>query len=91
MEAGSLQFDPSEFEVLETIDFEEEIARPESLRFFTLEEQLSDYFDKVLPKKKVITKFEYKQIATEVDRLRDIYRDIITVTDTDYVVDLTRK
>lgn len=91
MDAGFLRFDPAEFEVIETIDFEEEVAKPESLRFFTLDEQLSDYFDKVLPKKKVITKFEYKQIATEIDRLRDIYRDIITVTDTDYIVDLTRK
>ena len=91
MDAGLLTFDPPEFEIIETIDFEEEVAKPESLRFFTLDEQLSDYFDKVLPKKKVITKFEYKQIATEVDRLREIYRDIITVTDTDYIVDLTRK
>lgn len=91
MDAGILKFDLSEFEVIENIDFEEEVAKPESLRFFTLDEQLSDYFDKVLPKKKVITKFEYSQIATEVDRLREIYRDVITVTDTDYIVDLSRK
>ena len=52
MEAGFIRFDPaSEFEIIESIDFEEEISRPESLRFFTLDEQLTDYFDKVLPKK----------------------------------------
>ena len=43
MEAGFIRFDPaSEFEILETIHFEEEIQRPESLRFFTLDEQLLD-------------------------------------------------
>lgn len=92
MEAGFLQFDPaSEFEILESIDFEEQIQRPESLRFFTLDEQLTDYFDKVLPKKGKVTKFEYNRIAQEVDRLREIYEDVITITDTDYVVDLSRK
>ena len=92
MEAGFIHFDPaSEFEVIENIDFEEEISRPESLRFFTLDEQLSDYFDKVLPKKGKITKFEYNKISQEVDRLREIYEDVITVTDSDYTVDLSRK
>jgi hypothetical protein len=92
MEAGFIRFDPaSEFEVIESIDFEEEIARPESLRFFTLDEQLKDYFEKVLPKKGKITKFEYEKIAQEVDRLREIYERVITVTDTDYTVDLSRK
>jgi hypothetical protein len=92
MEAGFIRFDPaSEFEVIESFDFEEEIARPESLRFFTLDEQLKDYFEKVLPKKGKITKFEYNTIAQEVDRLREIYERLITVTDTDYMVDLSRK
>lgn len=92
MEAGFIRFDPaSEFEIVETIDFEEEIQRPESLRFFTLDEQLLDYFDKVLPKEGKISKFEYRRIATQVDRLREIYNRIITVTETDYTVDLARK
>lgn len=92
MEAGFIRFDPaSEFEILETLDFEEEIQRPESLRFFTLDEQLLDYFDKVLPKKGKVTKFEYNRISNQVDRLRDIYNTTITVTDTDYTVDLSRK
>jgi len=43
---GILVFDPtSEFELLETIDdFQEQITRPEELRFFTLDEQLQDFF-----------------------------------------------
>jgi hypothetical protein len=92
MEAGFIRFDPaSEFEIIETLDFEEEIQRPESLRFFTLDEQLLDYFDKVLPKKGKVTKFEYNKISTQVDRLREIYNRTITITDTDYTVDLSRK
>jgi hypothetical protein len=92
MEAGFIRFDPaSEFEILETLDFEEEIQRPESLRFFTLDEQLLDYFDKVIPKKGKVTKFEYRRISSEVDRLREIYNTTISVTDTDYTVDLSRK
>ena len=92
MEAGFIRFDPaSEFEILETLDFEEEIQRPESLRFFTLDEQLLDYFDKVLPKQGKVTKFEYNQISSQVDRLREIYNKTIVVTDTDYTVDQTRK
>jgi hypothetical protein len=62
--ADVLVYDPaSEFEVLERIEFQEEIQRPEELRFFTLDEQLLDYFEKVLPKKKHISKFEYQTIA----------------------------
>jgi hypothetical protein len=92
MEAGFIQFDPaSEFEIIESIDFEEEISRPESIRFFTLDEQLIDYFDKVLPKRGKITKFEYNKISEEVDRLREIYEETITVTDSDYTIDVSRK
>ena len=85
-------YDPaSEFEILEHIDFEEEIQRPEELRFFTLDEQLLDYFEKVLPKKKHITKFEYQKIADESDRIRELYNKTITLTDTDYTIDTSRK
>ena len=89
--ADILTFDPAtEFQVIETIDFEEEVQRPEELRFYTLDEQLLDYFDKVLPKKKTITKFEYAQIAHDVERIRELYTKTITVGDT-YTVDLSRK
>ena len=92
MEAGFIHFDPvSEFEVIENIEFEEEVSRPESLRFFTLDEQLLDYFEKVLPKKGKVTKFEYTKISGEVDRLRDIYENVITITDSEYKVDFSRK
>ena len=69
----SLVFEPGELEIIETFEFEEELQRPEELRFFTLEEQLTDYFQKVLPKKKHVLKAEKTKIKKEVDRLKDIY------------------
>jgi len=89
--ADVISFDPgTEFEVLDTFDFEEEIQRPENLRFFTLEDQLLDYFEKMLPKGK-IEKAEIKRLSKEVDRFREVYTNTVTVTDTDYKVDLTRE
>ena len=91
-EADTLRFDPaSEFEIIESLDFEEEVQRPEELRFFTLDEQLLDYFDKVLPKKKNVTKFEYTQIANEVDRVRELYQRTIVVSDTNYLVNTAQR
>lgn len=86
-----LVFEPSEFEIIESIEFEEELQRPEELRFFTLEEQLLDYSDKVLPKKKHVTRAEYKKIENEVDRLQILYEQNIVITDIDYRVDMERK
>lgn len=84
-------FEPSEFEIIETQEFEEELQRPQELRFFTLQEQLDDYYDKVLPKKKHIARSEYKKIETELDRLQKVYDENIIITQTDYRVDQSRK
>jgi hypothetical protein len=93
--ADVLTFDPaSEFEILENItDFEEEIQRPEELRFFTLDEQLLDYQSKVLSGKKKVSKYEVKKVYNEVSRLRDIYSKLIVFGDMEsgYVVDTERK
>ena len=93
--ADVLTFDPAtEFEILENIpDFEEEIQRPEELRFFTLDEQLLDYQSKVLSGKKKVSKFEIKRMYKDVSRLRDIYSKLIVFEDTEsgYIVDTERK
>jgi hypothetical protein len=89
--ADVLTFEPEEFEMIEEFQFEEEIQRPEELRFFTLDEQLLDYFEKVLPLAKTITKHDYKRISDEVERIRELYIRTVTVTDSDYVLDTTRK
>jgi hypothetical protein len=78
--ADTLTFDPAtEYEILETIeDFQEEIQRPEELRFFTLDDQLTDYKSKVLYGKRKITKHDEKLLKKEVDRYRLIYDELIT-------------
>lgn len=90
--ADVLQFDPAtEYVVIETIeDFEEEVQRPEELRFFTLDEQLTDYFQKMLPARKA-TRFELKQLEKERDRIRLAYEKTISISDTEYVIDTQRK
>lgn len=84
-------FEPSDLEIIETFDFEEDIQRPEEIRFFTLEEQLVDYFQKALPKKNHVTKAENWKIKNEVERLRLLHEDLIVFTDTDYRVDTERE
>jgi hypothetical protein len=88
--ADVLVFDPSEFEVLETFDFEEEVQKPEETRFFTLDAQLTDYFEKILPKGKA-TKHEIKELKQLKDRLKTAYERLIVATESDYVVNTARK
>ena len=78
--ADTLTFDPaSEYEILETIeDFQEEIQRPEELRFFTLDDQLTDYQAKVLYSKRRITKQDEKRLKKEVDRYKLIYGELVS-------------
>jgi len=78
-----LEFQPDEFQIIETFVFEEDIQRPEHLRLFTLEEQLLDYFNGIIPKGK-ITRFEMDQLATQVDRVRDAYLSTVEVVETLY-------
>jgi len=88
--ADVLVFERNEFEVLETFDFEEEIQKPEETRFFTLDAQLNDYFDKILPKGKV-TKFQIKELKSMRDRLKLAYEGLIVPTDSDYIINTFRK
>ena len=89
--ADTLIFDPiSEFEVLETFDFEEEIQRPSELRFFTLDEQLVDFFEKHLPKGKP-SKFELNQLKDYQYRLQVAYNNSISVSTSEYAVNNIRK
>jgi hypothetical protein len=88
--ADSLLFETSELEILETIDFEEEIQRPESLRFFTLEDQLVDFFEKSLPAGKPTT-FQKRHLQNMQQRIKKLYGQNITFSDSDYVLDTNRK
>ena len=90
--AEVITFDPqSEFELLDDpFEFEEEVQRSESERFFTLQDQLNDYFQKMLPKDKSVSKFEIKKLAKEVSRMEQAYTNTVTITDAEYKVDRTR-
>jgi hypothetical protein len=89
--------EPLEFEAGELIKlgepfaFEEEIQRPEYMRFFTLEEQTLDFFQKSLPQEKIIPKIVQKRIKKEISRIEELYSNLIVVTDTDYQIKMDRK
>jgi hypothetical protein len=74
---ADIEFDPAtEFQVLETFEFEEQIQRPETLRFYTLEEQLLDYVEKRMPLGKA-TRFQVQELQRERDRMQEAYLGII--------------
>ena len=79
MEAEYFTFEPGDVQILEEIEFDETIQRPERVRFYTLDEQVSDAFDKLLPKGKV-TKAQIETVEKNVQRLRELYG---TFVDTD--------
>jgi hypothetical protein len=87
-----LEFEAGDFiKIGEPFSFEEQIQRPEYMRFFTLEEQTLDFFQKSLPKEKIIPKSVQKSIKKEIARIEELYSNLVVVTDTDYRVNLDRK
>jgi len=84
-----LKFEQADYEVLETIDFSEEVSKPQELRFYTLDEQLRDFFEKSISGGKP-TKFELKSLMYDRDRIRKAYDKLIVATDTDYLVNTHR-
>lgn len=81
--ARVFEFDPSEVKVLDSFTFEEEIQRPESTRFYTLDEQVTDYFEKLVPVGK-FTRFQEEQLRKNADRVRRLYEGIIFPTEEAY-------
>ncbi len=81
-----LNFEPSEIIVLEeSIEFDETVQRPEKIRFFTLEEQEVDAYEKLLPKGKV-TQFERNTLRDEMTRIHDLYTQFVVPTTNDYLL-----
>jgi len=87
--ADVLEFDVADFTVLETFTFEETVQRPEILRFFTLEEQLLDYFEARLPKGE-LTQFQLRKLEREQDRVKDAYLSTVEEHDGGYDVKRSR-
>ena len=78
-------FEPSDFQVLEEIVHDETIQRPEAIRFFTLEEQVGDAYEKMIPKGRT-TKFQMEALKKEADQLRELYREHIVPTADTYIL-----
>jgi hypothetical protein len=85
MDVGVLNFTAEEFQILEDIEFDETIERPEKIRFFTLEEQTADAYEKLMPKGRS-TRFQRDKIKQEVDRLQELYSTFVTVLPEDYAL-----
>lgn len=77
-------FDPTtEFQILEDIEFDETIQRPERIRFYTLSEQTTDAYEKLLPKGK-LTRFQRDEIRKEIDRLQELYKEYVIALPEEY-------
>lgn len=85
-----INFDISEYEILENIEFEEEVSRPQEFRFFTLDEQLRDFFEKSLPNGKP-TKYQIKELSYDRERIRKMYENYIIFGDSEYQIKNHRK
>lgn len=78
-------FEPSDFQVLEDIDFDETIQRPEKIRFYTLSEQTSDAYEKLLPKGRT-TRYQKDLIRRDIDRIQDLYQKYVLALPEDYAL-----
>ena len=85
-ETGDLfTFKASEFTIIEEMVYDETIQRPEAVRFYTLDEQVGDAYEKMVPKGRT-TKFQMEVLRKEADRLRQLYLDHIVPTADDYLL-----
>jgi hypothetical protein len=78
MEAGVLTFTPEEYQILEDIEFDETIERPEAIRFYTLPEQTTDAYEKLMPRGRT-TRFQRDKIRKDVDRLQELYETYVNI------------
>lgn len=90
--AQILEFDPAtDLQLIgEPFTFEEEVERAENVRFFTLDEQVTDFFERRVPSTRT-TRFQLEVLRRDADRMRMLYNEVILATDTDYQVMKERK
>lgn len=78
-EGGLFTFNLTEFKVLDEFSYDETIQRPETIRFYTLDEQIGDAYEKMIPKGRT-TKKQMETLKNEADRLRKLYEQHIVPT-----------
>ena len=84
-EKDFLKFTLAEYVVVEELEYDETIQRPEAIRFYTLDEQVSDAYEKLVPKGRT-TKFQMEVLRKEAERLRELYLDHIVPTADTYLL-----
>jgi hypothetical protein len=72
-----LDFNLSEYQILEEFTFEERVEQEEGLQFYTLEKQLADAYEKVISAKKDLTRFEKKEIKRIMRNYEELYNKFI--------------
>jgi hypothetical protein len=77
-------FEPDEYRVLEEIEFDETVQRPEKVRFYTLEDQLVDATEKMIPRDRRYTRYDLEKIKQEVTRLEELYNKYVVPTEDTY-------
>ena len=85
MDNIELLFNPaSEYQVLEEFEFDELIERPSAIRFFTFEDQATDFVEKLLPKTGKVAKGIIRKIEHEVDAFTYLYKSLLEETTDGY-------
>ena len=84
-EGGLFTFNLTEFKVLDEFSYDETIQRPETIRFYTLDEQVGDAYEKMIPKGRT-TKKQMETLKQESDRLRQLYQEHIVPTADTYTL-----
>jgi len=82
--AEYLNFEPNEFKIIEEFEFDETVQKPENIRFFTLDEQVNDAFDKFVPRMGRVSSYRLERIKEEVDKIQDLYEKFIVPEADDY-------
>jgi hypothetical protein len=85
MEAGVLTFTPEEYQILEDIEFDETIERPEAIRFYTLDEQTTDAYEKLMPRGRT-TRFQRDKVRKDVDRIQELYQTYVNILPEKYAL-----
>jgi hypothetical protein len=83
---AELTFNPqSEFEIIEEFEFDEDVQRPEAVRFFTYTEQAGDFMEKLLPKQGKVSKGDVRAAEKQIDAFTLLYKQLILETPEGFV------
>lgn len=83
MSSQYIEFTDEEYKEISTFTFQETVEKSEQVRFYTLNEQEVDAYEKLLPKERM-TNVRRAKIREEVTRIRKLYEEYIVETPTDY-------